>query len=556
MSEDQISFKVGLDDSAVSHGIEKIKHEFLKLGAELAAAFALEEIIKVAAKAEVEVNKLNQALANTGRYSKENSEHFQELAEKLESVSLFSFEAVLGAESLAQRFAKTADGADKLTRAAVELSAATGIDLNTAITALGKTLSGQSRLIGVIDPQYKKLTESQLRSGEAINRVLNSLSGSAEQQTKTFAGSLTVLAHVFESLVRVVGDFIVKSPAIRGAINFITEQIEHLTSKLKTFAASEYLNAFLIRLVDIAIAINSVFVNPIILAFDVLKTGMQAAIFAIVGTASDVISFFAPNSEMAKNLAAFKESSGLVLKDFANETQESFKKAFDKSATDNAHEFLSELRDKMASTKDAAEDFKNKIKDTATDTSISFDNIKNAFISFSENFKITADDVAKTLRTSFVSGISSAFSALGKGLAVGKGGIEDLGKSVLNTLGALAIQMGQFFILIGAGMSATSELMGFKGGAAIAAGIALTVLGGFLQGIAGGSSASSGASAGGTGGEIGGGGTETIPEMTKKPTEILVSIEGNVLDPRGTGIAIKELLDTVFESNGSKLVSA
>lgn len=164
-------------------------------------------------------------------------------------------------------------------------------------------------------------------------------------------------------------------------------------------------------------------------------------------------------------------------------------------------------------------------------------------------------------QNAFVQGLSRSFAAFGSALATGKDAFKEFGKQILSTLGSLAIQLGQFFILIGLGLASTTVLLGVSGGNAIAAGIALTILGGVLQGLAGGGGGELGAIGGGgvAGGAEAGGDAVSLPsieELEAKPTvEVTVNLQGVVTDPRGIAQQISELLTDFQDSNGGQVIA-
>lgn len=161
-------------------------------------------------------------------------------------------------------------------------------------------------------------------------------------------------------------------------------------------------------------------------------------------------------------------------------------------------------------------------------------------------------------RNAFVQGISSAFASFGSALASGRGGFKEFGKSILKTLGGLAIQLGQFFILVGAGLTATTVLLGVSGGAAIAAGIGLSILGGVLQSLGGGGGVAAGGAPGGEAGVAGGGPPtfETPEELEALPTtQVAVNIQGNVFDTAETGMRIVDIINESFDTEGTVIAS-
>lgn len=163
-----------------------------------------------------------------------------------------------------------------------------------------------------------------------------------------------------------------------------------------------------------------------------------------------------------------------------------------------------------------------------------------------------------SLKSVLVNGASNAFAAFGRSIVTGENGLKALGNQVLNTLGALAIQMGQFFILVGSGLTATQSILGVSGGAAIAAGAGLIALGGALQAVATGAGSD-------VGGGVGGGAIATGPtvadeifeeeEIRQRQAQINLTIQGNVLDRRETGLEIVEILQEAFDTQQASVVT-
>jgi hypothetical protein len=155
---------------------------------------------------------------------------------------------------------------------------------------------------------------------------------------------------------------------------------------------------------------------------------------------------------------------------------------------------------------------------------------------------------------------ANAFAAFGQAIAQGENALQAFGKALLNSLGQMAIQMGSMFILQGIAYSFAGLA---NGPPLIAAGAALAVIGGVL-------SASGGAGprdVSGGGGTAGGGigsvadnpsennpinraiaPEDTTPQTPR--TAINLTINGNVLDRRETGLEIAKILEEQFADQG------
>jgi hypothetical protein len=174
-----------------------------------------------------------------------------------------------------------------------------------------------------------------------------------------------------------------------------------------------------------------------------------------------------------------------------------------------------------------------------------------------EERKKQIDDLANSIKTGLVGGIVNSMAAVGGALATGKNAGEEFANSWKRSLGALAVQVGQTFILMGLGMNGLSPLTGWSAGASIAAGMALTVLGGALQASGGGSTGNASSPS-----TAGGGGVATTDNVTTeftKPealtrneptTQVAVNINGDVLDSEESGLRIVDLLNKAFDKTG------
>lgn len=197
------------------------------------AAFAgfklVEKAIDAASEADAAVQRLNISLASTGEFSKESSESIQAFASNLQELTGISDEAILGAVSLAKTFGITNDQAVDLTKAAFDLAAATGTDLDTAVRQLGGTYSGTVGKLAKLGPEFKKLTEEQLRNGEAVKLIGNRFQGTAEALSNTFSGAVdkakVSLGDIFENF----GKIITQNPAVIVALNEVAKVFKQIS---------------------------------------------------------------------------------------------------------------------------------------------------------------------------------------------------------------------------------------------------------------------------------------------------------------------------------------
>jgi hypothetical protein len=246
------------------------------------------------------------------------------------------------------------------------------------------------------------------------------------------------------------------------------------------------------------------------------------------------------------------------LTDFADKTSKSFNSVLDFSFTQKAENFIAGIESIAIASK---EKLQPALKDNAVAlekfNGITFDNVVSAMSEAGNKIKITANSIASTVNSSIVNGIGGAFSAMGGALAKGENAWESFGKSILKSLGQLLMFFGNMLIAIGIGLSTVPFLFGLQGPAAIAAGIAATVLGGALMALGGGGGGTSPQAGGG----VAGGSTEapsqpgqiqTLASTANQQaqTQVQLVVQGNILDRRATGLELVEVLNEAFGSQG------
>jgi len=97
----------------------------------------------------------------------------------------------------------------------------------------------------------------------------------------------------------------------------------------------------------------------------------------------------------------------------------------------------------------------------------------DGFERWADTNKATMQKVSDAAKISLVSGMGSAFTALGGALARGENGLAAFGKAFIGILGDIAIQTGNMFIALAFANSAI-PVFGLSGFAAFAAGAALS----------------------------------------------------------------------------------
>jgi len=157
------------------------------LGTMVAGAFSVAAIVnfgKAAFKAAEDQEKANKKLLYSLQGNKAAFNAMAKSAADLQSKFGIPDEEVMNLQVMGIESGKTAQQTQRLVQAAVELSAVTGQDLNSAFTMLNATYSGASKGLNRIDAEFGNLTKEQLKNGEAIDLVLNKYGGIAEQAVR------------------------------------------------------------------------------------------------------------------------------------------------------------------------------------------------------------------------------------------------------------------------------------------------------------------------------------------------------------------------------------
>ena len=557
-------------------------------------------ITEAAAQQEEAVNALNVSLQTAGTFSQEASESFQELATQLQANSRFGDEVILQQAALARNFARSNEEAERLVAASVDLSEATGISLDSAIRNLGKTFSGLQGELGESIPQLRNLTAEQLKAGEAINLITERFGGAAVGALNTFNGATAQLSNTFGDFLEGLGKAITDSPVVIGVVKTLSQFFGNLNEDLKTSAFN--FDQFFIQTGQSAVQFAQVFLNSfrrVINFIDETKATLlelqrvftQAGqTFLEIDTA--IGNFFGNTEEVAKNQAALKEYSNALaeidaqLLDLAssnsafNETLDDLEAGvsnFSESLFKNIEEAraaasatpaespvkpivdavskdILKLRKKVkelqVETKEAINnsflDAEEVLAGTPTVFETLSDKGEKALKKLEKSLQRTRDQaiqlsqqVGQAINNGIANTITNAVASTVEALRSGQDAFGAFAKAALATIGDLAVQLGTTLIASGIGIEALKVL---GGAAAIAAGIALVAVGTLIKGAAGGGAPTpSGAS------------SVTPPLADLEPdgvsdsiesarANVQVNIEGNLVDPEGSAIAIADLL--------------
>jgi TP901 family phage tail tape measure protein len=187
--------------------------------------------------------------------------------------------------------------------------------------------------------------------------------------------------------------------------------------------------------------------------------------------------------------------------------------------------------------------------------------IAEAFEIASRRSRATIVQLATTIQTVFVSGLSRSLNNVGVALAKNENAFKAFEAGILATFGDIASAIGDFYIK--QGVAETIATKGASGWALISAGAGIKILGGYLSAKAGATSANTPSSSGGTGSyggsELGGSRASITPdqiEERKPSTNVSLVVQGDILDSQETGTRLAKILSDSFGKEGIVLTDA
>jgi hypothetical protein len=196
-----------LAGGAIQAGLEAVKNA----ASAMFNVFVTEGVTN-AMEAQEAVNDLNNSLARAGIYSKETSSSFKDFAGEMMALTGIGDDNVVQVGSLIQSIGrlKSGEALEGATKAALNLSAALGIDLNTAAMMVGKAAQGEVQSF----KRYGLAIEEGATKSDTFANALKRLevfNGAAASKLGTYSGSLNALKGNFSEVTEEVGDAVVSN---------------------------------------------------------------------------------------------------------------------------------------------------------------------------------------------------------------------------------------------------------------------------------------------------------------------------------------------------------
>ena len=141
-------------------------------------------------------------------------------AAELQSRSTFGDEEVIAQQAYLASLGMTERQINDVIEASAQLSTATGMTLESAVKNLAKTYGGLTGELGESIPALKDLTAEQLKSGEAVQYILENYKGYAEAAAQSGAGSMKQLKNQLGDLAEQLG--IILLPILQKIVSWVS----------------------------------------------------------------------------------------------------------------------------------------------------------------------------------------------------------------------------------------------------------------------------------------------------------------------------------------------
>lgn len=263
----------------VGQTISKVSTPFLVAGTAITGA--LGATVKAAAESEKAQARLVSALKATDQYTDEQVRSMLALSSQMQNLSGVSDEAFTETQAFGLQLGLTTDQVKQLIPHIADLSASTGVDMETAMRAAAMAVQGNTGMLQRYGIQIEK-TEDGTVSFNSVLDAFSSYAGAAEAKGKTLQGQLSWVKETFGDLAENVGNVLI--PVLK---DFIEIYIKPLIEKLQAIPPHTLENA---------------------VKFTALAGGIMLAVGAIgkiIGLLGNLGSLFTPTGLIMVGIGAF-----------------------------------------------------------------------------------------------------------------------------------------------------------------------------------------------------------------------------------------------------------
>lgn len=183
-------------------------------------------------------NSLRSALKRTGLEVEKNFKRFVKFAAEIQNTTKFGDEMTLSLIAQARNLGVAEDQLESVTKGALGMSKALGIDLNSAIRNTALALQGEFTILQRYIPALRQTTDATEKMA-IVQKLMNAGFKQAQDETKTLSTKFTQLRNDFGDAVQKIGGVISELldlgkgfDALRDKIKEIPGRIDELIEKM------------------------------------------------------------------------------------------------------------------------------------------------------------------------------------------------------------------------------------------------------------------------------------------------------------------------------------
>lgn len=214
----------------VEHRVDKLAKKIKRIGNNLSkyVTAPLLALGAVSVKAADTQMQAEAKLLNALKGREDIQKRLMAQASELQGRSLFGDEEIINQQAVLAAMGRTEQQINDIIEAAAQLSAATGMSLDSAVKNLAKTYGGLAGELGESIPALRDLTKEQLQNGDAVKLVKDQYKGFAEAAAQAGAGSLVQLKNQLGDLAEQIGTILM--PFVQSLVNGLSKLVGWLQS--------------------------------------------------------------------------------------------------------------------------------------------------------------------------------------------------------------------------------------------------------------------------------------------------------------------------------------
>lgn len=262
------------------------------------------------------MNRLNFALAQTGQYTKAGSDGLAEWAGELQKTTKYEDDAIIKSAAFIQTLGKLDnDGLKKATEAAMNLSSALGIDLETATRMVGKAAAGEVAAFGKLGIEIQEGSSKAQTFSNAL-AAISKLGNAAQKEAESYSGALARMGHMFGENQEAIGGLITKNVAVTSVMGAVSKIFGEVSDAINDNAL--YLRTLVAQGLVVAIDAATLFVASldqiIRVGTSVFNGLLTVAIGGLtpIGKAMNALGLMSDETWNGMWDAAVKSSEGIV----------------------------------------------------------------------------------------------------------------------------------------------------------------------------------------------------------------------------------------------------